>query len=236
VAAAVSRQGGRAVLHVTDDGIGIAPGQLESIFELFAQGPTTLARVPGGLGIGLTLVRALVKMLGGTVEATSPGLDKGSDFRVELPLAAAAAQVARSPPPVALVPPARRRVLVVEDNGDIREVLAEVLDTLGYVVDVANDGPEGLSRLLADRPDVALVDIGLPGFDGYELARRARQSRGPSPLLIAMTGYGQAEDRERAAEAGFDEHVTKPVTVDTIKALLARHGGGERHVRQQTNR
>jgi two-component system, sensor histidine kinase len=184
----------------------------------------SLARSQGGLGLGLPLVKSLVELHGGTVVARSAGPGRGSEFEVRLPLAAApAAQAAPSAAaPSAAGPEAgdALRVLVVEDNADGRDSLVTLLRTWGHRVAVARDGPEGLARLRADRPDVALVDIGLPGFDGNELARRARGGGGDVPRLVAMTGYGQPEDRTVAMAAGFDHYLVKPVEPDDLRRVL----------------
>jgi signal transduction histidine kinase/ActR/RegA family two-component response regulator len=223
VRAALERDGDQAVLRVDDTGVGIPSEHLDSIFELFAQAPTTLDRARGGMGLGLTLVRALVELQGGTVAAHSGGAGRGSTFEIRLPLLDAGVSTApRAETPAPTPPPAVRGkcVVVVDDNVDIRETLAELLALEGYIVEEAADGPQGLTRIIAARPDAALVDIGLPGFDGYELARRARRTFGDSLLLIAMTGYGQAEDHRRARDAGFDAHLTKPVSIETVAAML----------------
>jgi signal transduction histidine kinase/CheY-like chemotaxis protein len=212
---------GQAVLVVHDTGVGIPPEHLESIFDVFSQAPTGLDRAKGGLGLGLTLVRALVGMHGGTVDARSEGVGRGSEFRVRLPLAASVAAAAVSPAQVSAVHESVRIVLV-EDNVDIRETLTELLVLDGYWVEGAADGPQGLTRILSEVPSVALIDVGLPGFDGYELARRARSHLGDAPVLIAMTGYGQPDDRARAFEAGFDDHVVKPVSVEELSAAIER--------------
>ena len=213
---------GRALLVVRDTGVGIPSGHLESIFDVFSQAPTGLDRAKGGLGLGLTLVRALVGMHGGTVDARSDGVGKGSEFRVRLPLAASAtdaAGVLRTSVPVVHE---SVRIVLVEDNVDIRETLTELLVLDGYWVEGAADGPQGLTRILSEVPNVALIDVGLPGFDGYEVARRARSHLGDTPVLIAMTGYGQPDDRARAFAAGFDDHVVKPVSVEELSAAIER--------------
>jgi CheY-like chemotaxis protein len=180
------------------------------------------------------LVRALVAMHGGTVEVRSGGEGKGSEFRVRLPLAASVGDAASGE--IRATGPAVNesvRIVLVEDNVDIRETLTELLVLDGYRVEGAADGPQGLTRILSELPSVALIDVGLPGFDGYELARRARAHLGDGPVLIAMTGYGQPDDRARAFEAGFDDHVVKPVSVEELSAAIERmrtkkmaaHGG-----------
>jgi signal transduction histidine kinase/CheY-like chemotaxis protein len=222
VEVSVSGRSGAAVLVVRDDGVGIPPDQLQSIFEVFSQAPTGLDRTKGGLGLGLALVRALVNMHGGAVEAFSDGVGRGSTFTVTLPLVAAAGRELSAPVEVTTAHDAGVGVVLVEDNVDIRETLAELLVLDGYRVDPVGDGPQGLARILAKTPDVALIDVGLPGFDGYELARRVRAQLGDGPVLIAMTGYGQPDDRARAFEAGFDEHVVKPVSLEDLAAAIER--------------
>jgi len=214
---------GAAVLTVRDTGVGIPPEHLESIFDVFSQAPTGLDRAKGGLGLGLTLVRALVGMHGGAVAARSEGVGKGSKFQVRLPLASSAAGTV-APAIRATIPPVQEsvRIVLVEDNVDIRETLTELLVLDGYRVEGAADGPQGLTRILSEVPNVALIDVGLPGFDGYELARLTRSHLGAAPVLIAMTGYGQPDDRARAFEAGFDEHVVKPVSVEEISEAIER--------------
>jgi CheY-like chemotaxis protein/two-component sensor histidine kinase len=215
-------QAGSAVLTVTDTGIGISPEHLRSIFDMFAQVPTSLDRSSGGLGLGLTLVRSLVELLGGSVSAESEGKDRGSVFTVRLPLAGpAVAWAGDAPPASASTEAAPERVVIIDDNDDMREMLVEVLELDGYAVEQAADGPEGLTRILSVRPDAALIDIGLPGLDGYEVARRAREALGDSLVLVAMSGYGQAEDRARAVRAGFDTHITKPASAKEIQAALS---------------
>jgi CheY-like chemotaxis protein len=166
-------------------------------------------------------VRALVEMHGGRAAAASPGPGQGSEFTIRLPATTTAASTPNVGRPNALPKhDVHRRIIVIEDNGDIREMLEEALKACGHSVSTAADGPAGLSRLLSSPADVALVDIGLPGFDGYHLARQVRDSGGSQVFLIAMTGYGQPEDRRRAFEAGFDEHITKPIDLDTLQRVL----------------
>ncbi len=205
-------------IRVRDTGIGIAPAMLEQVFEPFTQVKTSLERSEGGLGLGLSLVRGLAALHGGSATAHSEGLGRGSEFVVELPVSASAAASAADPG-VASPPVAARRVLVVEDNDDNRESMLLLLAQLGHEALGAADGPSGVERAVAVRPDVVFVDIGLPGFDGYEVARRVRAALGREPMLIALTGYGQAEDRERARAAGFDVHLTKPAAPDVLARI-----------------
>ena len=215
----VGVDGDDAVLRVADDGVGIAPEMLGRIFDLFAQIDSTLDRAKGGLGIGLTLVRSLVELHHGTIVASSAGAGRGSEFVVRLPRLRADVPVSRG----GAAPAARpgHRVLLIEDNVDTRDALRAALEQLGCVVDAVGDGPSALDR--ADAPDVMIVDIGLPGIDGYEVARRIRARRGAAVRLIALTGYGQPDDRRRAFEAGFDAHVTKPVDLRALIRLLDSH-------------
>jgi CheY-like chemotaxis protein/anti-sigma regulatory factor (Ser/Thr protein kinase) len=218
----VGQRAREAVLTVTDNGIGIPAEHLRSIFDMFSQVPTSLDRSSGGLGLGLTLVRSLVELQGGSVAAASEGKGRGSVFTVRFPLASPeAAPAGDARPEHALAEAAAERVVVVDDNDEVREMLVEVLELDGYSVEQAADGPEGLTRILAARPNAALIDIGLPGLDGYEVARRARDALGNSLVLVAMSGYGQAEDRARATQAGFDTHITKPASVEEIQAALS---------------
>jgi CheY-like chemotaxis protein len=208
------------VLRVRDSGIGIPPEALPGVFELFVQGTRSLDRSQGGLGMGLTLAKRLVELHGGRIAVASEGQDRGSEFTVRLPLFPAPADAARSGATVPPGPP--RRILVVEDHADARDSLCLWLRQWGHEVDEADNGVQGLERILATRPEVALVDIGLPGRDGYDLARAVRGAPGGAQIcLIALTGYGQAEDRRRAEEAGFDRHLVKPVDEQQLHAVLA---------------
>jgi PAS domain S-box-containing protein len=215
----VVREGQEAVVRVIDTGIGIEPDMLPRVFDLFAQAQQPMDRSIGGLGIGLTLSRRLVEMHGGTITATSEGHGRGAQFVVRLPVDVAGTP---PPPPAAPGPERSRRVLVVEDNDDARESLRLLLESLGHHVLEASDGPQGVALAVQHEPDVVLVDLGLPGVDGYEVARAIRASaRGHATTLIAITGYGQAEDRRRSTEAGFDAHLVKPVSQTVLSSLMA---------------
>jgi signal transduction histidine kinase/ActR/RegA family two-component response regulator len=216
----VRREGREAILTVADDGIGIAPELAPQVFDLFVQGDRALDRNEGGLGIGLTLVRKLAELHGGTAVVHSDGPGLGSEFIVRLPVTEPAAESPDSAPHVA--GGNARHILLVEDNADARDTLAMLLEMQGHRVDTAADGPSGLEKALALQPEVALVDVGLPGMDGYEVARRIRASRGMRrPVLVALRGYGAPEERERALAAGFDTHVVKPVDDQTLAEILS---------------
>ncbi|HET7729437.1 MAG TPA: ATP-binding protein [Usitatibacter sp.] len=218
----VRREAERGVVAVRDNGVGIEREMLDSVFELFVQGERSLARTEGGLGIGLTLVRRLVELHHGRVKVWSAGLGEGAVFQAEFPLAhpqeASEAQAA----------PAggrsrSKRVLIVEDGADIRESLGMLIEMWNHRVDYAETGPEGLSSAKALKPDVVLIDIGLPGLDGYQVARRIRDGDCPwarEVQLVALTGYGQASDRQRAMESGFDMHLLKPVDPMELEQVL----------------
>jgi PAS domain S-box-containing protein len=217
--------GDRVRIGVSDNGIGIAPEVLPRIFDLFMQGDRSLDRAQGGLGIGLTLVHRLVEMHGGTVSAASAGPGQGSEFVVELPRASVPAVVSTAsaaPARRALFP---RRILVVDDNVDAARTLAEALGAWGHEVGVAHDGPSALEEALRTRPDVVLLDIGLPGMDGYEVARLLRERAGlADTVLIALSGYGQADDRRRSQDAGFRDHLVKPVDIEELASRLGGAG------------
>ena len=210
---------GRARVSVCDSGIGIEPEIVDSLFELFMQARQGLDRSRGGLGLGLALVKKLVELHGGTVGAHSAGHGCGSEFWFELPV-----EDRRPTEKFDAVVPEQRplRLLVVEDNDDAREMLRELLSRDGHDVITAADGFAGLERARTAEPDLMLVDIGLPGLSGHELAREIRRSRERQPWLIAMTGYGQPTDRERALEAGFDMFVVKPVSIPDLRQALAQ--------------
>jgi signal transduction histidine kinase len=205
----------QVVLTVRDTGVGIAPDLLPHVFDVFVQGSITIDRSQGGLGIGLALVRRLVELHGGSVSAHSDGAGEGSTFMIRLPRAVPA--VASEPRVAAGIDSSKPTVLLIEDNEDGREMMATMLDAYGYSVQQAADGVQGVQMAHAGAPDVALVDIGLPGIDGYEVARRLRNSDETRHIkLIALTGYGLADDQRRVLEAGFDMHLVKPVDINHL--------------------
>ncbi|MET0487067.1 MAG: ATP-binding protein [Candidatus Rokuibacteriota bacterium] len=209
---------GDAVLHVRDSGMGIAPEVLSRVFDLFVQGARGAAGGQGGLGLGLTLVRRITELHGGTVEAASEGAGCGSVFTVRVP--AIDAPDAPAPTPVQTPSDGHLRIVIVEDNGDTRQMLRVALELSGHEVHDAIDGPGGLDAILRERPDLALIDIGLPEFDGYEVARKVRGALGGTILLVALTGYGQPDDRRQALDAGFDAHLVKPVEPDALLGVI----------------
>jgi CheY-like chemotaxis protein/anti-sigma regulatory factor (Ser/Thr protein kinase) len=212
--------GDDAVLTVEDPGLGISAELLPSIFDMFVQGDRTLDRTLGGLGIGLTLVRRLVELHGGTVGASSDGEGQGSRFTVRLRQVPAAVESSRLAAP--LDRPEPKHVLLIEDSQDAREMFRLMLELEGHVVYAAADGVRGLELMEAELPDVAIIDIGLPGLDGYQVARRIRQHpHGRAMLLVAMTGYGFPSDYRHSVEAGFDHHLVKPVDADQLARLLS---------------
>jgi signal transduction histidine kinase/ActR/RegA family two-component response regulator len=220
VEVATGREGADAVIRVTDSGAGIEPGLLPRIFELFAQGKQDPARTAGGLGIGLTLVRRLAELHGGTAEAHSAGPGRGANFVVRLRAIAPAPSAATSD----AQPPERaraRRILVVEDNSDVREMLQAALGVEGHEVRAVADGAGALAAAAEVRPDFAIIDIGLPGMDGYELAAALRARFDGDLRLIALSGYGLAEDLRRSRAAGFEAHLVKPFDPAQLAALLA---------------
>ena len=208
------------LLTVSDTGVGIAPDLLPHVFDVFVQGTISLDRAQGGLGIGLSLVRRLVELHGGSVSVSSAGGGAGSRFTIRLPRA----EPAQASAPVASLPQpesAKPAVLLIEDNEDGREMMATMLDVYGYPVLQSADGLDGVQQALAQLPKVALVDIGLPGIDGYEVARRLRANPQTQAMrLIALTGYGLAEDQRRVLEAGFDMHLVKPVDIAQLLGAL----------------
>ncbi|WP_454873764.1 chemotaxis protein CheB [Paraburkholderia xenovorans] len=216
-----TRTGRRLSLRVRDNGAGIAPSMLNTLFDMFVQGPLPHGQLHNGLGVGLSVVRRLVELHGGTVEAVSDG-KTGSEFIVDLPLGLipASPDQAGSPQNPGKAPP--RRVLIIDDNADASEALAMILASEGHVVATRLDGQQGLEASTTFRPDVVLLDIGLPGMDGYEVAQKLRGSAATrDTLLVAVTGYGQPGDQLRSAAAGFDHHLVKPVDIEALKGLFA---------------
>jgi len=219
---AVEREGKNVVIRVRDTGIGIAAADLPRLFDMFTQVDTSLERSRDGLGIGLTLVRALVEMHGGAVEARSAGLGQGSEFVVRLPTVAEAPKPGPRPTKGATARPVRRRVLIVDDNQDGAESLAVLLQLGGHETHTAHDGQQAIEDAERLRPDIVLLDIGLPRLNGYEVCRRIReQPWGKELSMVAVTGWGQQEDRRRSQEAGFDTHIVKPVEPEALMDLLA---------------
>jgi PAS domain S-box-containing protein len=218
----VTQEGDEAVARVRDDGIGISAEMLPHLFDPFAQADSSLDRAHGGLGIGLTLVRSLAQLHGGTATARSDGIGCGSEFTIRLPCAERIADEAVAPDRQHIG--ASRRILVVDDNHDAANTLALILSTYGHVTELASDGSQALMATQRFNPEIVLLDIGLPEMDGYEVARRIRQSRqGEDVLLIAITGYGQPNDRLRSQEAGFDRHLVKPVDIPQLLRLCAEY-------------
>jgi CheY-like chemotaxis protein/two-component sensor histidine kinase len=214
-----------AHLVVRDNGIGISRETLPKLFEPFSQEESSLGRNGGGLGLGLALVKGLVELHGGAISAHSDGPGRGSEFRVRLPLAVEQAQApagesAASRPSAR---PAGYRVLIVEDSPPIAKIFAMLLQQMGHDARIADGGAAALEQIAAWRPDIVFSDISMPGMSGYELARQIRQHAGGDDiLLVAMTGHGQAEDRQRALDAGFDEHLIKPAEMDRLEAIFQR--------------
>ena len=221
------REGESAVIRVEDNGIGIAPAFLPKVFDLFAQANPGLARTEGGLGLGLALVRQIVDLHGGSVEASSEGDGHGARFTVRLPCVARNAEAHELPEAPAVAEPqatVSRHILIVDDNRDSAESMAMLLQLSGHATWIAYDGHAALALAAAHAPEVVLLDIGLPGVDGYQVASQLRElPQTCDSLLIALTGYGQADDRRRSAEAGFDAHFVKPVDIDALYPLIAGH-------------
>src|SRR5581483_2024736 len=223
IAVRAAKIGDAVELRVRDHGVGIPGDMLDRVFDAFTQQPQTIDRSQGGLGLGLTIVRTLVEKHGGTVRATSAGPGRGSEFVVRLPYARVpdAPNAAAAAEPIVEEPRAER-ILVVDDNEDAAEMLQGALEHLGYTVDVATDGPAALERARAFKPDIALLDIGLPVMDGYEVAQRLRAELANGIRLIAVTGYGQEHDRRRSFEAGFASHLVKPIDLSQLQDVLSR--------------
>lgn len=212
------------LVKVSDNGLGIRQDLIGNVFDLFVQDDASLDRRRGGLGIGLTIVRSIVELHGGSVAVRSGGLDQGSEFLVRLPLL-------RLPPPPPLggdeplaAPAARLRVLIVDDNVDAAETLAVLLQSWGHDTQVRHNATSALEAAAAFRPQVALLDIGLPQINGYQLAKALRTAWPPEEpvLLVAVTGYGDNVSRQLSEEAGFDHHLTKPVDFNALESLLSR--------------
>jgi signal transduction histidine kinase/ActR/RegA family two-component response regulator len=231
IALTVEREANSAVITVRDRGIGIAPEMLSEIFELFSQGERTLDRAQGGLGVGLSLVKTVVSLHGGSVSAASDGIGRGSEFSMRLPCLLQEldgyrpseegefAEVPECPP---------LRILVVDDSRDSADSLSRLLQLAGHEVLTAHEAEQALHLAATAQPAVVLLDIGLPGMDGYEVCRRLRQSGLTNALIVAMTGYGLERDRRRSQEAGFDTHMVKPVPPSELLKLMAEHAGARR--------
>jgi CheY-like chemotaxis protein len=216
------REGEELEVRVKDTGIGMKEDILSRVFDLFAQADHSLERTEGGLGIGLTLVRSLVEMHGGSIMAKSSGLGEGSEFIVRLPLSnELPAPTSDTSPECGSTGSRSLRVLVVDDHRDSAWSTAQVLESLGHETSVVHDGPAALEMVSANVFDIILLDIGLPGMDGYQVAERIREIHGRKrPHLVALTGYGQDEDLVRSRKVGFDQHLVKPVMLETLHSLL----------------
>ncbi len=221
IVVSAAREGDEAVLRVRDNGVGIEAEMLSAIFNLFTQIDRSLPRAQGGLGIGLTLVRQLVELHGGRVSVHSEGPGKGSEFVVRLPAASPSASSGETPAAVAAPAAAPCHLLIIEDNNDARETLALLLKMLGHRIETAATGPDGVNLAIASRPQVVLIDLGLPGLDGFQVARQIRTALGESVRLVALTGYAQEEDRRRTSDAGFDAHLSKPVELEELNRVLS---------------
>ena len=231
IALTVEREASAAVITVRDRGIGLAPDMLQEIFELFAQGERTLDRAQGGLGIGLSLVKTVVELHGGSVSAASDGPGRGSEFSIRLPclLQELDGYRSRDDADESAVPDcAGLRILVVDDSRDAAESLSKLLRLGGHEVLIAHEGEHALHLAATQQPAVVLLDIGLPGMDGYEVCRRLRQSGLTRALIVAMTGYGLERDRQRSQESGFDTHLVKPVPPHELLKLMAAHSNARR--------
>jgi CheY-like chemotaxis protein len=221
-------EGAQAVVRVADSGIGIAPADLPRLFDLFVQAGAPSGQMPAGLGIGLALARGLVELHGGTIEARSAGPGQGSEFSVRLPVLDESPVTPPDPPESPVCGPAiPLRILVVDDNPDVADSLAMLLRAIGYAVTTAQDGLEAVEAAARERPDLVLLDLGMPRLDGYGACRRIRaQPWGRDMRIVALTGWGQEDDRRRIMEAGFDVHLVKPVELPVLLALLAEPQGG----------
>ena len=223
ISIAAWREGDSAVVRVRDTGVGIPADALARVFDMFAQADAHDSRSKSGLGIGLTLARSLVELHGGSIAASSEGEGRGSAFVVRLPLAVDANRRSAQAAPAAPTLHALQRILVVDDNRDSANTLGALLEALGADVRVAYDGPGALEAVVSFRPSVVLLDLGMPGMDGYEVARRIRaRGNADDMTLIALTGWGERSDRQRTRLAGFDHHLVKPVDLQTVEAVLRR--------------
>jgi CheY-like chemotaxis protein len=226
----VKRRDAQAVICIRDTGVGMSKSFQKRVFEPFVQADETLHRSEGGMGVGLTLVRSLIELHGGTVVARSDGVGKGSEFLVELPLSQKMPKGEQplEDPPLECEETCQTRdlkLLIVEDNSDAREMMRMLLESYGFTVVTAPDGLAALTTIEIERPDIAFVDIGLPEMNGYDVARRVRRTGvAMDTHLVALTGYGQSSDRQKAQEAGFDDHLTKPVAMDQLEAILSKVG------------
>jgi CheY-like chemotaxis protein/two-component sensor histidine kinase len=230
IALSAINEGGEAVVSVRDDGNGIPNDMLQNVFNLFTQVNRTYDRAQGGLGIGLTLVRRLVELHDGNVEARSDGVGKGSEFIVKLPLVRGNAELPAHKTEQNIDALRQGRILIVDDNQDAADSQKLLLQSLGATVMSVNDGFAALDALKTWRPTVVLLDVGMPVMDGYEVARRIRrETEGRDMILIAVTGWGQEQDRLRSAEAGMDHHLVKPVDIYALEGLLASMQSHSRH-------
>jgi CheY-like chemotaxis protein len=221
----LEQEGDQAVVRVRDTGIGVAGNELARIFELFVQVDASLGGTRGGLGLGLPLARKLVELHEGSIAAYSKGLTHGTELVLRLPLLTNLQPgLPQEPGKADTAPAARRRVLVVDDNKDSADSLATLLALMGHEVDTANDGVGAVSKAAGFHPDLILLDIGMPRLNGYEAARWIREQGHKNLTLVALTGWGQAEDRRLSEEAGFDAHIVKPIELDTLTKLLAGSG------------
>jgi CheY-like chemotaxis protein len=221
----IESAGNEAILRVRDDGIGITPDELARIFVMFAQADTSLERTEGGLGIGLALVRSLVELHGGTIEAHSDGPGKGTEFVVRLPLATHEPASPGAESAAARSQVSASRILLVDDNEDACDSMAALLRMGGHEVQTAYDGVAGVLEAERYKPDVVLLDLGMPNLNGYDACRHIRAHPwGKGMILIALTGWGQDEDKRRTREAGFDAHLVKPVDPTALERLLVAKG------------
>ena len=228
----VDTAGGDVLIKVADSGCGIEPGSMPFMFEMFVQGPSTTGQLKAGLGVGLALSRRLAELHGGTLEGFSAGRDQGSEFVLTLPLMKTAEEVHKPEKRAEMPSPVHpRRVLIIDDNNDAAMTLEVLLQSLGHEVQTANDGPSGLKCAQRFDPDIILLDIGMPGMDGYEVARELSTLKRARPFkIVALSGWGQEADRERSREAGFDLHLVKPVDLEQLTdALTAAQTGSTLH-------